>query len=432
MNTQAIICLAIYLGVIVMFALQKWPLALTAMVGATLMVLTGCVEPAKLLGNIATTTTVLVASMFIVANAFGKTQTVQKLSHAIAGVTKGSITKLMIGYGFLALLVNEFIGSSSATFAIVWPLLLASANQMGISPSKLAFPLGVICISANGWTPTAGAISMAEYFRGFFEAFEMTQYADYTIMNYCTVRLFPTVIVFLYSVFITPRFMPTTVPASSVSVAGAAAEQKAQLSPLHEKVSVGAFVLMIFGIAFSSKLGLPSWLVAMVCALIVVGFRVFKGNEVFHAMGLQILFLTAGGVTLANGLQGSGAADLIGQLMLSLFGTHPSGYLVGGAFFAVSALVAQFLTNSPTNQIFCPIALMTCSALGGDPFGPVFLGVSGALMATLTPFANPTASMMFDAGKYSMKDTVKIGLPLIILVGVVATFAVMTIFPLYG
>ncbi len=431
MNTQAIICLTIYAGVIIMFALRKWPLALTAMVGAILMVLTGCIEPATLLDNIATTTTVLVASMFVVANAFGKTQTVQKISKAIAKISRGSLLKVLLGYAILAMAVNEFIGSSSATFAIVWPLALACAKELKISPSKLAFPLGIVCISAGGILPTAGAISMAEYFRGFFVAFDMEQFADYAILDYCIVRIFPAVVVLLYCVFIAPKLMPERVDIGSAVIADTS-ERKEQLSSFHEKAAVITFVLMIFGIAFSSRIGLPSWLVAMVCAAIIVACGIFRGNDVFKNMGLSILLLTAGGVTLANGLQASGAAEVIGDVMMAMLGEHPSGYLVGAAFFAISAIVAQFLTNAPTNQIFCPIALMTCQALGGNPFGPVFLGVSGALMATLTPFANPTASMMFDAGQYSIKDTVKVGLPLIILVGAVAVTAVMTIFPLYA
>ena len=150
-------------------------------------------------------------------------------------------------------------------------------------------------------------------------------------------------------------------------------------------------------------------------------------------MGLPVIFLLVGGTGMAKALQQTGAAEWIGNVMISLFGSHPNGYVVGLAFFVLPMLLAQLITNAPANGIFVPIALMACKAFGGNPVGPMFLAIIGSLCGFLTPMANATTSIMYSVGGYTIKDiaSFKVAPLLMIASTVISVLWVMTIFPLY-
>lgn len=431
MEQQAIICLVIFGLTIIGFLLQKWSLAQTAMMGMLLMLWTGCLSPAAAMSSFASTSTLLMSGTFLVAAAFGKTTTVSVIAHAVSRASKGSLRRVMLGYVLLTVLVNEFIANTVATFCIIWPLALASAREMRLSPSKFAFPIAVAAICGTGMAPLTASISMSEFYRQFFVQFDMAQYADYTVLDYCIIRAPIALITILYTVFIAPKLCPETTGADLAAQSGSS-ETGSALTKTQEIITVGTFLLMILGIAFSSKLGAQAWQFAVTAAVIICVTGVLKGKEIYLNMGISVVLLIAGGTSIAAALQQTGAADLIGQFMLMIFGSHPNGYLFGLAFYLVSFVLTQVMSDVAVNQIFVPICLMACKAVGANPVGPVFLSIAGGMTSFLTPMANPTAPIMFEVGGYKIRDALRIGLPLCAAICTIGVVWVMSLYPLYS
>ncbi len=430
MEQQAIICLLIFGLTIVGFLLQKWSLAQTAMMGMLLMLWTGCLSPAAAMSSFASTSTLLMSGTFLVAAAFGKTETVSIIAHAVSRASKGSLRKVMVGYVLLTVLVNEFIANTVATFCIIWPLALASAKEMRLSPSKFAFPIAVAAICGTGMLPLTASISMSEFYRQFFVQFDMSQFAGYTVLDYCIIRAPIALITILYTILAAPKLCPDhTGEALAVIQADKGPEEK--LTKAQEIITVATFLLMILGIAFSSKLGAQAWQFAVTAAIIVCVAGVLKGKEIYLNMGISVVLLIAGGTSIAAALQQTGAADLIGQFMLMVFGSRPNSYLFGLAFYLVSFVLTQVMSDVAVNQIFVPICLMACKAIGANPVGPVFLSIAGGMTSFLTPMANPTAPIMFEVGGYKIRDTFRVGLPLCAMICTVGVLWVMTLYPLY-
>lgn len=431
MEYQAILCLVIFGLTIVGFLLQKWSLAQTAMMGMLLMLWTGCLTPEAAMSSFASTSTLLMSGTFVVAAAFGKTKTVSTIAHAVSRVSKGSLRRVLVGYVLLTVLVNEFIANTVATFCIIWPLALASAREMKLSPSKFAFPIGVAAICGTGIAPLTASISMSEFYRQFFVQFDMAQYAGYTVMDYCIIRAPISILTIGYTILIAPRLCPDRIGVA-LSAQGNDNATGSTLSKVQEIITVSTFLLMITGIAFSSRLGAQAWQFAVTAAVIVCVAGVLKGKEIPLNMGISVVLLIAGGTSIAAALQQTGAADLIGQFMLMIFGAHPNGYLYGLAFYLVSFLLTQIMSDVAVNQIFVPICLMACKAIGANPVGPVFLSIAGGMTSFLTPMANPTAPIMFEVGGYRVRDAFRIGLPLCAAICTVSVLWVMTFYPLYG
>ena len=428
-----ILCLSIFALVIVGFASSILPMPLVSMIGMVLMMITGCLDGSDAINYFSSTTAVMLGGMFIVASAFSKTQVVDKLSKSIIRVSKGSFRKVTAGYVLLALVVGQLINSSSALFCMIYPLALSCCKEMKVSPSKIMYPIAVTCMGTAGIIPSTAAIAMCEVWRPYYEAYEITQYT-YSVTDYCLAKLPLAILIVLFAIFITPRYLPDRLSQQTEDASSSKAEkQNNAYTSLQEIVVIIAFIIMILGVAFGSKIGVPGWEVCMIAAIVVIVCGALRGNEVYTSMGLPVIFLLVGGTGMAKALQQTGAAEWIGNVMISLFGSHPNGYVVGLAFFVLPMLLAQLITNAPANGIFVPIALMACKAFGGNPVGPMFLAIIGSLCGFLTPMANATTSIMYSVGGYTIKDiaSFKVAPLLMIASTVISVLWVMTIFPLY-
>lgn len=80
-------------------------------------------------------------SMFIVATGLRKTSFVSVLCDSIMRITRGSFRKAYFGYLFIAVLLAQLIPSPMVVFALVAPLLAELCDKMGVSVSKVMFPL---------------------------------------------------------------------------------------------------------------------------------------------------------------------------------------------------------------------------------------------------------------------------------------------------
>jgi di/tricarboxylate transporter len=84
----------------------------------------------------------------------------------------------------------------------------------------------------------------------------------------------------------------------------------------------------------------------------------------------------------------------------------------------------QLISNTATAIIVIPIALSAASELGVSA-RPVLMCVAVAAVASfLTPVATPVNLMVMEPGGYRFGDYWKLGLPLLLLFLVVATFLV--------
>ena len=138
-----------------------------------------------------------------------------------------------------------------------------------------------------------------------------------------------------------------------------------------------------------------------------------------------------GVLALASALTATGAGDLVGSLIAKLFGTNANGYVIGLVFFLVPFLLTQVMMNWAVLNIFVPIAILTCSAIGASPLGPVVLVAIGALTAFMTPMATPSVAMFMGLGGYDQKTMFKMSWLPALCMCVINVLWVMTIFPAY-
>ena len=124
-------------------------------------------------------------------------------------------------------------------------------------------------------------------------------------------------------------------------------------------------------------------------------------------------------IPLATAMSDSGAAARLADVLVDVVGdAGPYALLVG--LFLLTALLGQWISNTATALMVLPIALETAKDLNVSA-RPVLMCVTVAAAAALiTPVATRANLMVMGPGGYRFSDYWKLGVPLIVLYGIVA------------
>lgn len=431
--SQLTLCLIIFLLSLVAFAVGTKYVSLTVLtlISMMVMVLTGCLDPSTALSCFSNSNAVLMASIFIVSAGLNRTQMVKKISAWICKISKGSFTKVLAGYVLLTFILSQFIPSAVVCFSVVFPLAVSVCREMDVNPSKMMFSLGITAIGTVITLPLSSSIQEMARIDGFLQAYEYTAY-NMTVTD-ITWAKFPTaIVIMLLAIFVIPRFAPdiklNETALQSVSVAK---KEEKPLDPVREVIGYATFILVLLGLLFYSKLGLTTWGVCVIGALIIVATGVLNKKEAIESMNLSMVLLYVGALGIGSALSQTGAATVIGDALANVAATINNGYIIGLILFIIPFVLTQFMLNSGVYSIFVPLYIMLCKSMGANPIGPIMLCMIACMTAFFTPLATPAVPMMMGAGNYTMKDLVKMGWLPAVVITIVTVGWIMTVYPLF-
>ena len=424
-----VICLIIFVLTVIGYCSGIWSLATVSLLSMLALTLTGCIDAGTALGCFSNGNVIMVAGMCVIAAGFNRTQFCTKLATGISGIAKGSITKLMLGYCLIGMLLSQFIQSPVAVFGIVAPMCISSAKAMGLSPSKVMFPLGVVVISTCATLPVGGGAIVAAQLNSLIETYGYTAHMV-QLLDPMKAKLPMLIITLIYGILIGPRFAPAE-PPRTPSIAASSAQQKEALKPVQEWAGLIIFFASAAALMFASKLGLANWQVCVIGALLMVTFGTLKPQEAARAIPISLLLLIVGSLSMASALGATGAGEVIGNAISKLVITlNGNSYLIGFVFFLAPFILTQFMSNTGAMLIFYPIALATCASINGNPVGLLILSQSAGLTAFLTPMATVTVPYMMDYGGYTQASLVKQGWFYALISCFVSVAWTMTLFPI--
>lgn len=174
---------------------------------------------------------------------------------------------------------------------------------------------------------------------------------------------------------------------------------------------LGGTVLIILLAAFkivSLFMGL------IVLIMVVLAMKITNAKELHKAVDYNLAMIIALSLALGTAMIKSGAADLIADLIITLFIPMGKVGLLFGIYF-ITAFLAAYITNKAAVAIIFPISL-TMSVNLNLPAMPFILVVSFAAAANfMTPIGYQTNLMVYGPGGYSFKDFFRVGFPLTII-----------------
>jgi di/tricarboxylate transporter len=158
---------------------------------------------------------------------------------------------------------------------------------------------------------------------------------------------------------------------------------------------------------------------------IVVG-GVLSIEQAYRGIGWTTVILVAGMIPLSTAMTQTGAAERLADGLVDAVGDAGPRVLLLGLVLLVFAL-GQLISNMATALIVIPIAVSAAAELDVSA-KPVLIAVCvAAAAAFLTPVATPANLMVMEPGGYRFGDYWRLGLPLLVLFGVVAVLLVPVI-----
>ncbi|MBK7874296.1 MAG: SLC13 family permease [Planctomycetes bacterium] len=164
------------------------------------------------------------------------------------------------------------------------------------------------------------------------------------------------------------------------------------------------------------------------CALLMLT-GCLRPREAYEALDLGVVFMLAGTLAIGTALETTGAPERLAAL-LSTWGGGANPHFVLAGFFLVAVLLSEFMSNSGTAALLCPIALTVAHELGLNPMA-LLVGVTfGCSAAFAMPIGYQTSLMIYAPGGYRFRDFVRVGLVLDVLIAIVALWLIPRFWPL--
>lgn len=423
------ICLIICLVTMISYIIGKIPMGLTALLSMLAFVLTGCLDPNTALGYFGNSNGIMMVSMFVVAAGFNRTQFVKKCASSVNKISRGSLTMMMFGYVLITVILSQFIQSSVVVFGIMAPMMIASCEELKISPSKTLFPLAMIGIATISVLPLgSGATQFAEL-NGYLEANEYTAFTV-ALTDPMKARLPMLIAISLYCIFLAPKFAPNEPVVKTESIE-TRKDNKAALPVFQERAGYTIFILTTLALILQSKLGLATWVICFAGALFMVLCGVLSEKEAIAAVNLPMVLLFVGSLAMGGALSQTGAGEVVGGVLANVANRINNPYIIGFMFFVVPFLLTQIMMNRTVMIIFIPIAILACKAMEANPIGIIILVQSACLSSFMTPMATPAVPMCMATGGYNLKSLAKQSFVPALLLCIVSVGWIMTIFPMF-
>lgn len=195
-------------------------------------------------------------------------------------------------------------------------------------------------------------------------------------------------------------------------------------APVAVAALAGIVVLAAVGVA-------PIFLLAVLAVALVLLTRCIDAEEAFSFIDGRLLALIFAMLGVGAALEHTGAVDLVVRALApSLSGLPP--FMVVWAIYLLTSVLTELVSNNAVAVVVTPVAIGLASALGADP-RPLVIAVMVAASASFaTPIGYQTNMLVYAPGGYRFTDFVKIGVPLNLSVGLVASAVISMLWPLFG
>ena len=195
-----------------------------------------------------------------------------------------------------------------------------------------------------------------------------------------------------------------------------------QSVPLGSGSGVAIAVLLVMVVLLITGV-VPAAVAAMLAAGAMVLGRVLTMQQAYRGISWTTVLLVAGMIPMATAVTESGAGQNVATVIVGLVGdSGPLVLLL--ALFVMTVTFSQLISNTATALVMIPIALSAAQQLDISP-RPVLMSLCvGAAVAFLTPVATPANLMVMGPAGYRFGDYWRLGLPLVVLFGVVSILVV--------
>lgn len=193
---------------------------------------------------------------------------------------------------------------------------------------------------------------------------------------------------------------------------------------------VGLSILIFAAAITCATLGLLNLPIALALAAVaMVVLNIVPPRDVYDGVDWPVVVLLASMIPIGVSLDQSGATNLVAASAVSLFGDANPAILLA-LLLVITMTLSDIINNAATAIVMAPIAANVASRLGADP-DPFLMAVAiGASSAFLTPIGHQNNMLIMGPAGYRFGDYWRMGLPLEVLIVLVAIPMLLWIWPM--
>ncbi len=193
-------------------------------------------------------------------------------------------------------------------------------------------------------------------------------------------------------------------------------------APIAVAALAGIVILSGFGVA-------PILALGVVAVAVILLTRCVDAEEAFSFVDGRLMAMIFAMLAVGEAMDRSGAVKLLVEAVAPhLIGLSPF-FLVLCIYF-IGTTLTEFLSNNAVAVLYTPVVIELANTLGVDARPLVVAVMFSASVAFATPVGYQTNMMVYGPGGYRFSDFMRVGIPLNILVGVMASALIPLFWPL--
>ena len=193
-------------------------------------------------------------------------------------------------------------------------------------------------------------------------------------------------------------------------------------APLAVMALAGIVVLAALGVA-------PILALAVIAVAMVLLARCIDADEAFSFVDGQLLALIFAMLAIGAALQTSGAVELMVGGIAPALSVLP-GFVVVWAIYLITSLLTELISNNAVAVVVTPIAIGLADAMGIDARPLVVAVMVSASASFATPIGYQTNTLVYGPGGYKFTDFLRVGIPLNLSIGLLASALIPLLWPL--
>lgn len=164
------------------------------------------------------------------------------------------------------------------------------------------------------------------------------------------------------------------------------------------------------------------------CAVLMIT-GCLRPGEAYRAIDLSLIFILAGSLALGTALNKTGITTVLAEWLAGVSATT-GPYLVLAGFFLLAVAVSELMSNSGTVALLGPITISVASKMGINPMSLLAAITFGSSAAFAMPIGYQTSLMIYGPGGYRFKDFIVMGIPLDLILALLALLLIPYFWPL--
>lgn len=189
-------------------------------------------------------------------------------------------------------------------------------------------------------------------------------------------------------------------------------------------------ILLLAGAIGAAATGFISLTISLaIAALGMVLFNIIPLRDLYNTIDWPVIVLVGSMIPIGGALETTGTTDLIATGILSLSEGY-SAFVVLTVLFVVTMTLSDLMNNVATAVMMAPIAVSMANSLSVNPDSFLMAVAVSSSCAFLTPIGHKNNALIMGPGGYKFGDYWRMGLPLEVIITIVALPMIVLVWPL--